>query len=219
MNVQIIGKTGNSLGTVYTAYRRCYQAGNSTDAATVDKMEELVSRCIAAGHLSPLEHASITFSICGISRACSHQLVRHRIASYSQQSQRYVNEENFNAVLPASIGLNTRAADIYQKFMEEARAVYSVLETLVPKEDARYVLPNATCTNLVVTMNLRSLLHFFEERLCSKAQWEIRLMAEIMLGLCTKELPVVFAKAGPKCERLGYCPETSGCGRQHGKMQ
>ena len=161
-----------------------------------------------------LEHASFTFAISGVSRALSHQLVRHRMASYSQQSQRYVKAEEWEFVCPPS--LRDEQSDERFYFSAGLAAAWAAYKTMiasgVPAEDARFVLPNATATNIVMTMNCRALLHFFEERSCNKAQWEIHRMAMEMMSCMVDELPEVFNFAGPKCRRLGYCPEEKGCG-------
>jgi len=161
-----------------------------------------------------LEHASFTFSVSGISRACSHQLVRHRIASYTQQSQRYVKfkREEIEYVTPPGLNeaqkkkfreIMNLLADSYQEFLAEG----------VPAEDARYILPNAAQTKIIVTMNARELMHFFNMRLCTRAQWEIRQLAREMLAEARKACPEIFSDAGPSCSFYGYCPEGSmGCG-------
>ena len=152
-----------------------------------------------------LEHASFTFSISGVSRALTHQLVRHRIASYSQQSQRYVRLENPDFVIPESIRSDKIAREKYIKFIEYAWKVYRyLLKKGIPKEDARYVLPNATTTHITVTMNARELHHFFRLRCCMRAQWEIRKIAYMMLEEVKKVAPIIFKNAGPPCDN---CPE------------
>jgi thymidylate synthase (FAD) len=149
--------------------------------------------------MSPIEHVSFSFGIEGISRACSHQLVRHRVASFSQQSQRYVKEEAFDYITPPSI--TERAfAPMFHRAMERAQEEYTkLIEAGVPAEDARFLLPNACETKIVVTMNARELLHFFRVRTCNRAQWEIRGMAKQMLALCKEAAPVIFSKSGPGC--------------------
>jgi len=164
------------------------------------KVREFLRRVIGWGHLSVVEHASFTFSIGGISRACTHQLVRHRIASYTQQSQRYVKfeEEGLKQyVTPPSI--KGKEKKLFADFMDGAAKTYTKLVNAgVPAEDARYVLPNASHTNIVVTMNGRALLHFFELRLSKGSQWEIRELAEKMLKEVKKVAPGIFENAGPK---------------------
>ena len=211
-------------------------------AVTMRKGDELpfkkaLDHALSSGHDSVLEHWSATFVIEGISRACSHQLVRHRLASYSQQSQRYVNMDEFEYVTPKSIqttkGIiqfrcepysqeldSDNLLEAYQHLMEDIQLVYSeFVKCGVPEEDARYILPNACCTNIVVTMNAREMRYFLGERLCTRAQWEIREMAEKMLETVQEVAPVLFEDVGPKCQRLGYCPERKGCGRMMPKEE
>ena len=176
--------------------------------------EKSLKHALSAGHESVLEHLSFTFRIEGISRACSHQLVRHRLASYSQKSQRYVSEQDFEYILPPSISQNDTARALYEDCMKNLSSAYRALvDAGVPKEDARYVLPNACATDLIMTMNARELLHFFNLRCCSRAQWEIREMANQMLKLCKDCAPLIFENAGPSCKKLGYCPEVKSCGK------
>jgi len=219
----------NPLAVIYAAYRQCY---SSEFAAAIyeqehdchDKAAQFITRMVQSGHLSPLEHVSFTFAIEGMSRAATHQLVRHRIASYSQQSQRYVNEKAFEYVVPPSIAGDTDLHRVFVQAMDAARSSYAELINLLGKkgadgvranEDARYVLPQAVETKIVVSMNCMELLHFFELRCCSRAQWEIRQAANKMLETCRVYLNPVFAHAGAKCETLGYCPEDKkfSCGR------
>lgn len=176
---------------------------------------------IASGHESVLEHAVFTFAIEGISRACSHQLVRHRMASYSQQSQRYVKMDGFEYVVPDSfkgIAIDEvwgwTAHNTFSSIMDDIHNFYNLLiKAGVPEEDARYILPNACKTNIVVTMNARELRHFFSLRLCERAQWEIRQVAEMMLALVREVAPTLFEDAGARCKALGYCIERRGCGK------
>ncbi len=187
-------------------------------------------RAVRSGHLSVLEHAVATFAVEGISRVCSHQLVRHRLASYSMASQRYVNMEDFEYVMPETIeegevsftkevrGETVEASEDfaheYREYMSYAQSLYSdMVAAGIPEEDARYVLPNACCTNIVVTMNARELGTFFRYRLCDRAQWEIRELAQRMYDLCMEISPEIFGMMGPNCKVLGYCPEAKGCGR------
>ena len=174
-----------------------------------------VEKLASVGHLSPIEHVSFSFGIEGISRACSHQLVRHRVASYSQQSQRYVKEEQFDYVVPPSVKQDPALMKEFEKCMAEAQENYTkVLKRLEKlgfkgesgQQDARYLLPNAAETKIVVTMNARELLHFFRVRCCNRAQWEIREMAERMLALVKGVAPTIFARSGPGC-LYAACPE------------
>jgi thymidylate synthase (FAD) len=168
-----------------------------------DKLRKVLRAVIDMGHTSVVEHAYFTFAISGVSRALTHQLVRHRIASYSQQSQRYVEQE-MNYIIPPSIKKNFK--EEYEEMMEKIWDFYEKLKEHVPVEDARYVLPNAACSRIVVSMNARSLLNFFELRCCLHAQWEIRKLAWKMLHLVRKVAPTIFEKAGPPCKTKHICP-------------
>ena len=188
-----------------------------------------LKHAIQSGHESVAEHASFTFAVSGVSRALTHQLVRHRIASYSQQSQRYVKMKDFEYITPPSIkdntdllwkgsildGLNnSTVAWEYELLMDKIYRMYSrLIEVGIPEEDARYVLPNACTTNIIVTMNARELRHFFALRCCERAQWEIRELANKMLELVEPVAPKLFENAGPSCVQLGYCPEKKSCGK------
>ncbi len=159
-----------------------------------------------------LRHSFFTFLVDGISRACSHQLVRHRPASYSQQSQRYVAMENFPYVIPESlkgIKVNLEGKELtFEELMEIIGKFYQgAVEMGVPKEDARFVLPNACTTRIVFTMNGEELVHFLRLRTCSRAQWEIREMAVKILKKLREKCPELFNKVGPNCYYLGYCTE------------
>ncbi|MDY6985232.1 MAG: FAD-dependent thymidylate synthase [Candidatus Thermoplasmatota archaeon] len=157
-----------------------------------EEISRLLRNVLKAGHTSVIEHASFTFSISGISRACSHQLVRHRIASYSQQSQRYVKpSETF--VLPPRVEENGEAKRIFEEALQKCSETYQRLTDLgIPKEDARYIMPNATKTNIIVTINARSLINFLSLRLEKDAQWEIRELAKKMLEEAHKVAPAIF---------------------------
>ena len=215
MKVALLKFTPEPQKTVCLAAKLCYS--DSTIEELEDRLKQLstdsfLRKIISMGHLSVLEHASFTFGIEGISRATSHQLVRHRIASYSQQSQRYVKTED-DYVVPPSI----RESNLFEDFKQMVEQLYRFYEQMVsagiPKEDARYVLPNAATTKIIVTMNARELLHFFRLRCCERAQWEIRQMATLMLKLVKREAPVIFEQAGPACVS-GACSEGEmTCGR------
>jgi len=168
-----------------------------------EKLKNVLRAVIEMGHTSVVEHAYFTFEISGVSRALTHQLVRHRIASYSQQSQRYVKQE-MKYVTPPSV--RKKYGEKYEKMMEEIWNFYNEMKDELPIEDARYILPNATCSSLIVSMNARSLLNFFELRCCLHAQWEIRMLAWKMLKLVRKVAPTIFAKAGPPCKTRHECP-------------
>ena len=227
MKVELIAHTPNPDYVCATASQTCVwpdipKGGNV--------MLKSLKHALASGHESVAEHASFTFAIEGISRACSHQLVRHRMASYSQQSQRYVNMDGFEYVVPESIRNSetiwrneyvcdeVSTLEWYEKLMGELSEQYSQLVKVgIPEEDARYILPNACKTNIVVTMNGRELLHFFRLRCCHRAQWEIRELADKMLDLVKDVAPIIFDKAGPSCVATGRCPEGKrSCGRVKG---
>ncbi|WP_432817992.1 FAD-dependent thymidylate synthase [Trichloromonas sp.] len=210
MLVQLLTHTPDPEKVVAAAARLCYSSASidSLLEQGAKEREAFLAKILSLGHLSVLEHVTFTFGIEGISRACSHQLVRHRIASYSQQSQRYVSlKDRLEAVVPASIADRPELAARFQGLLDEARQVYGeLLEAGIPAEDARFVLPNATETKLVMTMNARELLHFFSLRCCRRAQWEIRALATEMLFAARRAAPALFVDAGPGCLR-GACPE------------
>lgn len=230
--VELLTHTPEPLALVYAAFRQCYHAGFVADMwprlvageISREKQAAFVSSVLESGHESPVEHVSFTFALSGVSRALTHQLVRHRVASYSQQSQRYVDGSKFDYVMPPSLARNPEARQCFEGIMERIGTAYRELKTLLEadgqtgshaNEDARFVLPQAAASNIVLTMNARSLLNFFEHRCCARAQWEIRAVAEQMLTLCRNVTPELFGAAGAKCERLGYCPEGErfACGR------
>lgn len=217
MKVALIAHTPDPERTVAAAARLCYSPAGAEEileGLTAEQATRFLNKLTEAGHDSPLEHASFTFAIEGVSRTLTHQLVRHRIASYSQKSQRYVREDEFAYVVPPSIAGRPEAQELFVRAMADLQEVYRRLAALVPKEDARYVLPNACETKIVVTMNARSLKHFFELRCCTRAQWEIRRLAEAMLSEVRKVAPELFRLAGPTCLTRGYCREGNmSCGR------
>lgn len=193
MQVKIIGVThfeqgeGGAEGLLEYAGRACYRSEPK------GKPGKFLSARIREGHESLIEHASVTFEISGISRACSHQLVRHRIASYSQESQRYVDMRSPEFVVPPSVAEDPEAKAVWDEFMSRVSDTYEHLRQLgVRKEDARFVLPNAVATRIIVTMNFRSLLHLFRLRASPQAQWEIRGVAVRMLELVYPIAPGVF---------------------------
>lgn len=210
MLVQLLTHTPDPEAVVAAAARLCYSPSSIDqllEKSRVDR-DDLLRKILSLGHTSVLEHANFTFGIEGISRACSHQLVRHRLASYAQQSQRYVShKERFAAVTPPSIEQRPELLQRYQALLDDIHGVYrELIDAGVPAEDARFVLPNAAQTKLVLSMNARELLHFFNLRCCRRAQWEIRAMAKEMLRLVRPVAPLIFAKAGPGCLQ-GACPE------------
>lgn len=217
MHVELIAWTPDPERTVAAAARLCYSPASAAEIARAmppEKTRSFVEKLVEMGHQSPLEHVSFTFAIDGVSRSLSHQLVRHRIASYSQKSQRYVDEKEFTWIMPPSIEKNPAAREIFEAQIESIRRCYAELAAAVPREDARYILPNACETKLVVTMNARSLLHFFRVRCCNRAQWEIRRLAEMMLAEVRKKAPTLFRAAGPLCVTEQVCPEGEmSCGR------
>lgn len=219
--VYLLHNTPDPERSIAVAARCCYSPLAPSDLyekMSDEEVDRILNTIISNNHGSALEHASFTFGIEGMSRAATHQLVRHRLASYNQQSQRYVDERKvFEYVTPHSIeGNNELLSDfpaptdvetLFRFTMEDCFAAYQrLLEAGIPKEDARYVLPNACCSNIIVTMNVRELLHFFELRLCNRAQWEIRETAEKMLVLCRNTAPKLFKFAGPSCV-YGSCGE------------
>lgn len=217
MNVELIQYTPDPEKVVAAAARLCYSSDpvpELLERLDEEKVSNFVRKLRSMGHLSPFEHVSFQFSIDGVSRALSHQLVRHRIASYSQRSQRYVKEEGFEFVTPPSIRENPEALEKFEKVMNSLQEEYQALLGKVPAEDARYILPNACMTSLLATFNARSLMNFFEHRTCMRAQWEIRVLAEKMLGLVRDVAPNLFAEAGPTCVTQGVCHEGAmSCGR------
>ncbi len=218
MNVTLLYHTSDPQRSVATAARICYAsmgADELMETMADEQVEGLLRTVIASGHHSTLEHASYTFAIDGVSRAMTHQLVRHRLASFNQQSQRYVRfDEEPNVVVPDSISSDPERLKVFRRAIDATWDAYAELtRSGVPAEDARYVLPNACETKIVVTMNIRELLHFFSVRCCRRAQWEIRELADRMLELARPTAPLIFVDAGAPCRR-GTCPEGSmSCGK------
>jgi thymidylate synthase (FAD) len=220
--VHLIRYTDAPGQLIASAAKLCY-AKDASAAFDKDKggEDKFVKLLRDMGHLSPIEHASFTFYVEGVSRAMTHQLVRHRLASYSQRSQRYVRHDDFEYIVPPQLkgktvqsnGATLDAEAYYKETMAYLAERYAKLNRALGErgessnEDARYVLPNACETKIFVTMNARVLLHFFEQRLCMRAQWEIRGVANQMLMLVRDVCPSVFLGAGPKCIRMGKCPE------------
>ncbi len=234
LKVVLLKHTPDPEAVVAMAAKLCYSSANIDELKKnieAKDQKRFIEKLVKMGHLSPIEHISLTFGIEGISRACSHQLVRHRLASYSQQSQRYVSErsqkpearsQTYDYIIPPSIAEDNEAKGIFERLIAEAQKAYDlIVERLNKKgisggaanQDARFVLPNAAETKIVITMNARELLHFFNVRCCERAQWEIREMAFQMLQEAKKAAPVIFSKAGPGCL---YAPCTEGefyCGK------
>ena len=220
MKVTLLSHTKDIEPLIAAAARTCYSSATTeeiyeTMSADPKKNQEFIQRLLDMGHESPLEHVSFTFGIDGVSRSLTHQLVRHRVASYSQQSQRYVNGTKFDFVTPPSIRNNVNLQLAYSKMLMQSMEAYEALVANgIPKEDARYLLPNATTSNIVVTMNVRELLHFFSVRCCTRAQWEIRSLAWKMLSVCKEICPTLFDGCGAFCDQHKYCKEGSmSCGR------
>ena len=218
--VHLISKPDNMLKTIYTAARTCYSALSpyeiyeSTDDE--EKMLNLIERVISSGHYSVIEHIQVSFAISNVSRACTHQLVRHRHMSFSQKSQRYVKEKGqFDYIIPPTIEKNKELKAKFVEFMSDISKLYTEFtEAGIPAEDARAVLPNAAATSIVASLNLRELIHLANLRLCSRAQYEIRTMVKMMCEELVKKEPWLKAYLVPKCERLGYCDEDKSCGRK-----
>lgn len=217
MHVEILNYTPEPEKTVAAAAKICYSPAGA--AAIMEKLDgessgQFLDKLITMGHLSPFEHVSFTFAVEGVSRVLSHQMVRHRIASYSQKSQRYVNEENFTYIVPPSIANRPEARKLFEQKIEEIKLAYKELAEMVHQEDARYILPSACETKFVATFNARSLLNFFKLRCCNRAQWEIRKLALAMRREVREVAPNLFALAGPSCETEGICYEGKlSCGR------
>jgi thymidylate synthase (FAD) len=208
MKVTLLAYTPRPELTVVLAAKTCYEAKMPSGELDREGMGRFLRKVVGAGHTSVLEHASFTFAVEGVSRALTHQLVRHRIASYSQQSQRYVKLRDFARVTPPTISNDKKALARFEKAMAEASDAYSALVDMgIPAEDSRYVLPNAATSNITITMNARSLHNFFELRSCLRAQWEIRKLANLMLQAVRKVAPLLFEGAGPMCQTRGMCME------------
>jgi thymidylate synthase (FAD) len=211
MDVTLLVYTPEPEKVVAAAARLCYSPLSGAELLEhfdEEQVQEFLARLSSQGHYSPFEHASFTFAVDGVSRALSHQLVRHRIASFSQKSQRYVAEDGFAFVTPPSIAANKEHKRDFEQLMYELMRQYTAfVSSGIPAEDARYILPNATVTNLVLTMNARSLLNFFRLRCCRRAQSEIQQMAQLMLAEAKKVAPALFVKAGPSCVAEGICYE------------
>lgn len=219
MKIALIRHTPDPEAAVALAARLCYASvgiDELREKLSASDVTAFLDKIMSLGHQSVLEHASFTFGIEGISRAASHQLVRHRIASYSQQSQRYVTfrGDGFPRVVPGSVSATENRRQVFETAMQACAEAYRALvDDGVPAEDARFVLPNAAETKIIVTMNARELIHFFCLRCCERAQWEIRALAVEMLRLVKGVAPTIFRDAGPGC-LTGPCPEGSmTCGK------
>jgi len=210
MNVELIGFTPNpeKLPAMAAKLTHSKTKPEDLDKSSDKELMSVLEHVMKLGHTSVVEHTCFTFAISDVSRSLTHQLVRHRIASYAQQSQRYVNLKESNYVIPPTIEKDKEMKKVYEETMNVIWKQYNkLLDIGIPAEDSRYVLPNATCTNIVVTMNARSLLNFFELRCCLHAQWEIRKLANRMLQEVKKIAPTIFKNAGPPCKTRHVCPE------------
>lgn len=241
MKVTLLQYTGEPEKIVAAAAKLCYSdsdVNHILDGLTEEKTDNFLNMLMNLGHESPIEHVSFTFGIEGVSRSLLAQITRHRIASYSVKSQRYVKEGMFEYIVPPEIEQNSEAKKVFLEAMEQDQRSYDrLVEILFQKqyeslleqgldekqaktkaekaaiEDARFVLPNACETKMVVTMNARSLMNFFRHRCCSRAQWEIRALANEMLRLVKETAPTLFKAAGPSCV-CGSCPEGKmSCGK------
>ncbi|MEM2122379.1 MAG: FAD-dependent thymidylate synthase [Candidatus Bathyarchaeia archaeon] len=211
MEVFLIAYTQDPDRICGAAAKVCISSKSPREIWESTPRESLLKNLGAAlnrGHESVVEHAYFTFAVSGVSRVLTHQLVRHRLASYSQQSQRYVRLGRPEYVTPPTVKKDVEAEKLYREAVESAFKAYAqLLELGVPVEDARYVLPNAAETSLIVSLNARELLHILELRLCLHAQWEIRMLASKMLQEALKVAPSILADAGPPCKTRGRCPE------------
>ena len=223
MQVELLYHTPDPERAIATAARLCYApvgAAELMETMPEERVQSVLSTIMGSGHFSTLEHASYTFAVDGVSRALTHQLVRHRIASFNQQSQRYVRfSDGVATVKPESVAASEEASAVFDRAIDAAVEAYGkLLEAGVPAEDARYLLPNAAETKIVITMNVRELLHFFRLRCCNRAQWEIRDMAHRMLELARPTAPFIFLDAGATCVG-GACPEGKmACGNPYPRV-
>ena len=241
MKVKLLAHTPEPEKVISMAAKLCYsQVGvdEIEQNLTPESINKFLNMLVSIGHESPIEHVTFTFGIEGISRSCSHQIVRHRIASFSQQSQRYVKLDQFEYIIPPEIEKNEEAKKIFIESMNKCQEDYDKLVEILFKkhyqdlldkgvsekkaksqaekksiEDARYVFPNACETKMVFTINARSLYNFFHHRCCERAQWEIRELATEMLKLVREVAPTLFKNVGPSCLN-GPCPEGNmSCGK------
>lgn len=226
LKVKLIEYTRNPEKVIASAAKLCYSAvGIDEIESNLEerKTEKFIDMLVSLGHESPVEHVSFTFAVEGVSRTLTHQLVRHRIASYSQQSQRYVRLNQFEYIVPPEIEKDEKAKRIFIDSMQNCQKSYDELTEILKQkyiangmkandsekkaiEDARYVFPNACETKIIVTMNARSLMNFFKHRCCTRAQWEIRQLADEMLKQVQDVAPILFKYSGPSCVN-GPCPE------------
>ena len=224
MQTTLLAHTPNPDELVAAAARICYRditAAELLKGEGENLSRKLIEDLFRSGHTSTFEHVSFTFGVDGLSRTASHQLVRHRLASFSQQSQRYVKmtPDPEAVIIPPTIQDNPEALRVFQDCVRLSQETYGKLIALgIPKEDARFILPHGHSTRMVLTMNARELHHFFGLRLCRRAQWEIHELARKMLVLCREKAPVLFEKAGPRCI-FGKCEEARTCGKPYKDME
>ena len=210
MNVKLIGFTPNpeKIPAMAAKLTHSKTKPEELDKTSDEELKAILEQVTSLGHTSVIEHTNFTFAISDVSRSLTHQLVRHRMASYAQQSQRYVDFKEPNYVTPPKIAKNKTMKKAYDVTMKNIWTEYNrLLDLGIPAEDARFILPSAACTNIIVTMNARSLLNFFELRCCQHAQWEIRQLANKMLSEVKKIAPTIFKNAGPACKTKNFCPE------------
>ena len=225
MKVELLAYTPEPDRVCAAAARGCY---SKKDAVTLyremkdEEIKKILRKCILSGHLDVIEHANFTFSVSGVSRSLTHQLVRHRLASYSQQSQRYVELKLNHGSYIEPVAYQTLKPELRKKVSQLLTTIsniyYELIESGLNLEDTRMILPNATPTNITFTMNARELRHFLGQRCCFRAQWEIRHLANEILRLCKKVAPVIFDDVWAACRQLGYCPELVQCSQLKGKI-
>lgn len=206
--VELVYITPNAAQKIENIACVCYDSEPTEDC-------KIFKGCMKSGHMSVAEHSDITFKVT-CSRACSHQLVRHRTGKFTQRSQRYCNEDGFDYYIPQSIANDRQTLEIYNDVIHNIQAGYKwLLDMGVEAEDARYILPNACETTIFITMDFRNFFHFLNERLCTRAQKEIRDIAKEMARLAVEACPIIKPYCVPKCESfsIAYCPEHKGCGR------
>jgi len=239
LKVKLLAHTENPERIIATAAKLCYSSSDIEhihEGLDAQKTESFIQRLMDLGHESPTEHVTFTFGVEGVSRALLAQITRHRLASYSVKSQRYVTEGQFQYIVPPAIKDDEKASAIYVETMEYLQKQYDELTDILKKkhmdegmaekpaekmaiEDARFVLPNACETKIVMTFNARSLMNMFHHRCCERAQWEIRAMADEMLKLVKEVAPTLFKYAGPPCVS-GPCPEGKmSCGKMKEKRE
>ena len=224
LKVKLLAKTPDSEAVVSMGAKLCYSDAGVDELQSAGESPGLIRVLMEMGHMSPIEHASFTFGIEGVSRVLLAQITRHRIASFSVQSQRYVcqskNKEEFDYILPPAI--EQLGEEAVAEYTEQMSTLQKWYEKWIKRlgdngeksnEDARFVLPNACETKMILTMNARELLHFFSIRCCNRAQWEIRALAWEMLKICREEAPALFGNAGPSCVRAMCSEGKMTCGK------